>query len=101
MITLDVKDGNLERGFESFRNYKVDGYRSQEGIKTTSAKMTSDITVIPELLTFYVNRVELKGGKLSKNNSKFEFPQVLRFHRLKEKVEFRLDSDNNEIQKKI
>lgn len=59
--------------------------------------MTSDIVVMPELLTFYVNRVELKDGRLTKNNGKFEFPQVLRFHRQKDKLEFRLDVDCNEI----
>lgn len=70
MINLDVKEGSLERAFESFKNYSVDGYKTSVGT-ATNAKVRSEITAFPELMTFYVNRVELRDGRLSKNNSRF------------------------------
>lgn len=92
MITLDVKEGSLERAFESFKNYSVDGYKTSVGT-ATSAKVRSEIVSFPELMTFYVNRVELKDGRLCKNNNRFEFPQVLQFNRQKDRFEYKLDKE--------
>lgn len=98
VINLDIKQGSLEQAFELFKNYSVDGYKSSQG-KPVSAKVRSEITNFPELMTFYINRVELKEGKLCKNNTKFTYPKVLQFN--KDRCVYKLNKDYEDLEKKI
>lgn len=98
VINLDVKQGSLERGFDMWKNYSVDGYVGSGG-KAVSAKISSEITSFPELMTFYISRVELKEGKLCKNNTKFTYPKVLQFN--KDRCEYKLNKECEDLEKKI
>jgi hypothetical protein len=46
VINLDVKLGSLEKAFEVFKNYEVEGYKNSNG-KPTKATVKSEITSFP------------------------------------------------------
>ena len=66
MITLDGKLGSFEKALESFKNYKIEGYKVKNQAVTASAKI--DILEFPPLLSFFINRVSMDNGKTVKFN---------------------------------
>jgi uncharacterized UBP type Zn finger protein len=100
IINLDVKHSSLERAFEAFRNYAVEGYKSNSGINT-EAQVKSEITSFPGVMIFSVNRVGIQNGQLEKDNSQFTFPTHLAFNRANNTFLSTLSKDEEDIERQI
>jgi len=76
-IQLRIDEGKLYQAWESFRKSEIDGFKGEkEGQKKI---LETWICRPPNILMFQLNRVnyDIKNQKLVKDNSKFEFDNII------------------------